>query len=77
MPPLAALVLLRGNRSRELHPSTGRTFWKALMSNASGLITDDGALLQRGSFGRARSLTVLAQEELGKALWIYETFEQA
>ncbi len=47
------------------------------MSNASGLITDDGALLQRGSFGRARSLTVLAQEELGKALWIYETFEQA
>jgi AbiV family abortive infection protein len=47
------------------------------MDNASGLIADAHALLERGSFGRARSLTVLAQEELGKALWIYEGFEQA
>ncbi|WP_236609378.1 AbiV family abortive infection protein [Corynebacterium resistens] len=47
------------------------------MDNASGLIADAHALLERGSYGRARSLTVLAQEELGKALWIYETFEQA
>jgi AbiV family abortive infection protein len=60
-----------------MHPNTARTFWKALMDNASGLIADAHALLERGSFGRARSLTVLAQEELGKALWIYETFEQA
>ncbi|WP_433676888.1 AbiV family abortive infection protein [Microbacterium gorillae] len=47
------------------------------MDNASGLITDAHVLLESGSFGRARSLTVLAQEELGKALWIYQTFEQA
>ncbi|WP_089299868.1 AbiV family abortive infection protein [Haloechinothrix alba] len=60
-----------------MHPNTARTFWKALMDNASGLIADAHALLERGSFGRARSLTVLAQEELGKALWIYETFEQS
>lgn len=61
----------------EMHPNTARRFWKALMDNASGLIADAHALLERGSYGRARSLTVLAQEELGKALWIYETFEQA
>ena len=60
----------------EMHPKTARRFWKALMVNASGLIADAHALLERGSYGRARSLTVLAQEELGKALWIYETFEQ-
>lgn len=47
------------------------------MDNASSLITDAHVLLKAGSFGRARSLTVLAQEELGKALWVYETFEQA
>lgn len=47
------------------------------MDNASGLIADAHALLRMGSFGRARSLTVLAQEELGKALWIYGTFEQS
>lgn len=47
------------------------------MDNASGLIADAHALFERGSFGRAQSLTVLAQEELGKALWIYETFEQS
>lgn len=60
-----------------MHPNTARTFWKALMDNASGLIADAHTLLESGSSGRARSLTVLAQEELGKALWIYETFEQA
>lgn len=41
------------------------------------MIADAHALLERGSFGRARSLAVLAQEKLGKALWIYEGFEQA
>lgn len=35
------------------------------MDNASGLIADAHALLERKSFGRARSLTILAQEELG------------
>lgn len=47
------------------------------MDNASSLIADANALVARESFGRARSLTVLAQEELGKALWIYESFEQS
>ncbi|MEV0462958.1 AbiV family abortive infection protein [Nocardia tengchongensis] len=61
----------------ELHPSTARTYWKALMDNASNLIADADALMARGSYGRARSLAVLAQEELGKALWIYETFEHS
>jgi AbiV family abortive infection protein len=59
----------------EMTPRTARVFWKALMDNATCLIADADALLERGSFGRARSLSVLAQEELGKALWIYETFE--
>lgn len=58
-------------------PLDARTFWKALMDNASALIADAHVLLNAGSFGRARSLTVLAQEELGKALWIYDTFESA
>lgn len=60
-----------------LQPATARSFWKALMDNATSLITDAHLLLEHGSFGRARSLTVLAQEELGKALWLYETFSQA
>ena len=57
----------------EMSPTMARAFWKALMDNATGLIADADTLLERESFGRARSLTVLAQEELGKALWIYET----
>jgi AbiV family abortive infection protein len=61
----------------DMDPTTARSFWRALMDNASGLIVDAHALLAGGSFGRARSLTILAQEELGKALWIYEVFEQA
>lgn len=61
----------------EMHPNTARTFWRSLVDNASGLIADAHALLERGSVGRARSLTVLAQEELGKALWIYDTFERS
>lgn len=56
-------------------PQDARTFWKSLMDNASALIADAHVLLSAGSFGRARSLAVLAQEELGKALWIYDTFE--
>jgi AbiV family abortive infection protein len=58
----------------EMRPSDAREFWKALMDNASALITDAHALLAVGSYGRARSLSVLAQEELGKALWIYDAF---
>ena len=54
-----------------------RKFWKALVDNASALISDARLLLAAESYGRARSLTVLAQEELGKALWIYDAFERA
>jgi AbiV family abortive infection protein len=64
-------------RMTTLSPQDGRTFWKALMDNASALIADAHVLLNAESFGRARSLTVLAQEELGKALWIYDTFESS
>lgn len=60
-----------------MRPSEARVFWKALMDNASALIADAHVLLGVESFGRARSLTVLAQEELGKALWIYDEFETA
>lgn len=61
----------------EMSAVEARTFWKALMDNASALISDAHVLLAVESYGRARSLTVLAQEELGKALWIYDTFRQA
>ena len=58
-------------------PQDARTFWKALMDNASSLIADASLLLSARSYGRARALTVLAQEELGKALWVYDTFSTA
>lgn len=60
-----------------MNPGDAREYWKALMDNASSLISDAHLLLSAGSYGRARSLTVLAQEELGKALWIYAAFERA
>ncbi|MFE2869867.1 AbiV family abortive infection protein [Embleya sp. NPDC059259] len=60
----------------EMKPGEAREFWKALVDNASSLISDAHALCVAKSYGRARSLTVLAQEELGKALWIYDTFER-
>lgn len=60
-----------------MNPSEARNFWKALMDNASALISDAHVLLGAEAYGRARSLTVLAQEELGKALWIYAAFEKA
>lgn len=61
----------------EMKPTAARTFWKALMDNATALINDADTLLKVSSFGRARSLTVLAQEELGKALWLYDTFSSS
>ena len=57
-----------------MSPPRARELWKALVDNASRLIDDARLLLANGSPGRARSLTVLAQEELGKALWIYDAF---
>lgn len=61
----------------EMTGSEAREFWKALIDNASALIADAQVMLSVRSFGRARSLTVLAQEELGKALWVYDAFEGA
>jgi AbiV len=60
-----------------LTPQEARTFWKALMDNASALISAAHLLLNSMSLGRARSHMVLAQEELGKALWIYDAFESS
>ena len=75
MPPVD--VLRQTERVTTMTPQNARTFWKALMDNASALIADADVLLSAGSFGRARALTVLAQEELGKALWVYDTFSAA
>ncbi|MCD0450418.1 AbiV family abortive infection protein [Actinocorallia sp. API 0066] len=61
----------------EMSPGQAREYWKALMDNATSLLKDSYLLLSAESFGRARSLMVLAQEELGKALWIYDAFEDA
>ncbi|MFD2621913.1 AbiV family abortive infection protein [Streptomyces chumphonensis] len=60
-----------------MSPDEARAFWKALVDKATSLIADAHVLLAAESYGRARSLTVLAQEELGKALWIYAAFESA
>lgn len=49
-----------------------RRWWRALIENVVSLIEDAHLLLEHGSAGRARSLAVLAKEELGKATWIYE-----
>lgn len=47
-------------------PDHGPAFQNALMDNATDLIADADALLERESFGRARSRTLLAQGELGR-----------
>jgi AbiV family abortive infection protein len=49
-------------------PQDARSFWKTLMDKASAHVADAHMLLDAGSFGSARALTVLAQEELGKAM---------
>jgi AbiV family abortive infection protein len=64
-------------QSEPISPSAAREFWKALMDNASSLIADAHLLLDAKSYGRTWSLTVLAQEELGKALWLYDEFQAA
>ncbi|MFE2541009.1 AbiV family abortive infection protein [Actinacidiphila glaucinigra] len=48
-----------------MSPQQAPEIWKALVDNASSLIADAHTLLSAQSHGRARSLTVLAQEELG------------
>ena len=62
----------------ELSAKNARELWKALMANAALLWCATRTLTAfRRVFGRAWSLTVLAQEELGKALWIYDAFQDS
>lgn len=60
----------------QLTPSDARAYWRALLDNASQLVADARLLWDAGSYGRARSLTVLAEEELGKATGVYASFSQ-
>jgi len=61
----------------ELSSDDARTWWLALMENVASLVRDSSLLADNGSPGRARSLLVLAAEELGKARWIYEAAEES
>lgn len=60
-----------------MNPNAAREYWRALVENATGLIRDAHALYDIASFGRARSLAVLAEEELGKATTVYDKFADA
>jgi AbiV family abortive infection protein len=53
-----------------------RDYWRALLGNATSLI-EDAALLLDQSPARARSLLILAQEELGKAQRLYDLASHA
>ena len=59
----------------EVSAEFARQWWKALMANVVELVQDAAALADRGSWGRAQALLVLAMEELAKARWIYEMAE--
>jgi len=55
-------------------PTAARAFWLALVDNAARILVEADALFPSP---RAQSLVVLAQEEVGKAVWVYETFWSA
>lgn len=63
--------------SMVLEPSEARAYWRALLDNATQLIADATLLHNAGSHGRARALTVLAEEELGKATSVYDLFSHS
>ncbi|MGV8967199.1 MAG: AbiV family abortive infection protein [Cellulomonas sp.] len=52
-------------------PTAARTFWLALLENAARLVVEADALFPSP---RAKSLVVIAQEEVGKAVWVYKAF---
>jgi AbiV family abortive infection protein len=52
-----------------LTPTAAREFWLALLHNAAQIINEAHALFPSP---RAQSLVVLAQEEVGKAVWVYK-----
>jgi len=55
-------------------PAAASAFWLALLDNAARLVEDADALFPSP---RAQSLVVLAQEEVGKAVWVYKAFWSA
>ncbi|WP_084100702.1 AbiV family abortive infection protein [Demequina sp. NBRC 110051] len=57
-------------------PSQAREYFRALLTNAGELIQDADTLLEQRP-ARARALVVLAQEELGKAVWVKSAFADA
>ena len=57
-----------------LTPTTARAFWAALLENAARIIVDADNLFPSP---RAQSLVVLAQEEVGKAVWVQNAFRKA
>ncbi|WP_241973295.1 MULTISPECIES: AbiV family abortive infection protein [unclassified Cryobacterium] len=57
-----------------LTPAAARVFWLALLENAARLTVDADALFPSP---RAQALVVLAQEEVGKAVWVYKAFWDA
>jgi len=57
-----------------LTPKAARAFWLALLENAARILVEADALFPSP---RAQSLVVLAQEEAGKAVWVYRAFWNA
>jgi AbiV family abortive infection protein len=57
-----------------LTPTAARAFWLALLDNGARIIIEADALFPSP---RAQSLVVLAQEEVGKAVWVYKAFWNA
>lgn len=55
-----------------LTADNARRYWHTLISNVAALINDASTLLDNNSPGRARSLLVLAQEELARANAVYD-----
>lgn len=55
-------------------PTAARAFWLALVDNAARILVEADDLFPSP---RAQSLVVLAQEEVGKAVWVYEAFWDA
>jgi AbiV family abortive infection protein len=57
-----------------LTPTAARSLWLALLDNAARIVVEADAL---SPSPRAQSLVVLAQEEVGKAVWVSRSFRAA
>ncbi|MCR6492968.1 AbiV family abortive infection protein [Cellulomonas sp. P24] len=55
-------------------PAAARAFWLALLDNAARIVVEADMLFPSP---RAQSLVVLAQEEVGKAIWVHNAFRSA